>query len=563
MSGRDFSLKARRSTRIPMRIPIRLGIQTEGASVRSLDAWTLVLNRHGARIECKVPLALNQEVLLTVSATEMSSKGKVVWRELNPNQSGNYECTVELLKPENLWGVEFPPTDWTSQRRAASEEAAEPSKEAAEPSKEAAEPSKEAAEPSEEAAEPSEEAAEPEVIPVSWQSDALETSPESQAVHEEVVAQWAGGERIAVTAPYLDLTAELSQAQPPPPNLELGKGLLSTEEATVAKPGPASPEIPASEHPPPSVPQSSSPPPGASTAEREQSYASNRLVEILNDLVESALETRVQTVGRRLGTEVERQYAEVRTAALANLQEAIQDSVSSHGELLGMRAIDIVTHNQQLLEQNIQEFLRSTEQNTKVRQQELCERLREGMQNEMLELVLSSKGRLQQEAADLVSGTRSNLRHSILQELPAIENEFAEQCRARAERLLSARLEETSRLLSDRVQQASENLDQLLGHRFEQIADRLAATLERRSEQILTDSVAGLEQRLMETGSRVAQSFLQHIVTEIKQRQEQWIQQAHRSLEEVAEQNLQRTRQGFSRMIAEWAQTMASKAEGS
>ena len=265
MSGSDFSLKARSSTRIPMRIPIRLGIQTEGASVRSLDAWTLVLNGHGARIECKHPLDLNQEVLLTVSATEMSSKGKVVWRELNPNQSGNYECSVELLKPENLWGVEFPPTDWTSQRRAASEEAAEPSKEAAEPSeeaaepskeaaepskeaaepsKEAAEPSKEAAEPSKEAAEPSEEAAEPEVIPVSWQSDALETSPESQAVHEEVVAQWAGGERIAVTAPYLDLTAELSQAQPPPPNLELGKGLLSTEEATVAKPGPASLRFP-------------------------------------------------------------------------------------------------------------------------------------------------------------------------------------------------------------------------------------------------------------------------------------------------------------------------------
>ena len=518
-----------------MRIPVRLGIQTEGASVRSLDAWTLVLNGHGARIECKHPLDLNQEVLLTVSATEMSSKGKVVWRELNPNQSGNYECAVELLKPENLWGVEFPPTDWTSQRTAASEEAAEPSK----------------------------EAAEPEILPVSRQSDTLETSPEPQAVHEEVVAQLAGGEPIAVTAPYLDLTAELSQAQPPPPNLKLGEGLLSTEEATVAKPGPASPEIPASEHPPPSVPQSSSPPSGASTVEREQSDASNRLVEILNDLVESALETRVQTVGRRLGAEVERQYAEVRTDALANLQEAIQDSVSSHGELLGMRAVDIVTHNQQLLEQNIQEFLRSTEQDTKVRQQELCERLREGMQNEMLELVLSSKGRLQQEAADLVSGTRSNLRHSILQELPAIENEFAEQCRAQAERLLSTRLEETSRLLSDRVQQANENLDQLLGHRFEQIAGRLAVTLERRSEQILTDSVAGLEQRLLETGNRVAQSFLQHIVTELKQREEQWIQQAQRSLEEVAEQNLKRTRQGFSRMITEWAQAMTSKAEGS
>ena len=504
-----------------MRIPLRLGIQTEGASVRSLDAWTLVLNGHGARIECKRPLDLNQEVLLTVSATERSSKGKVVWREPNPNQSGNYEFAVELLEPENLWGVKFPPTDWTSQRRAASNEAVEP-----------------------------------EVIPMSGQSDTMEASPEAQAVHEEAVAQLAGGEPIAVTAPYLDLTPELSQAQPSPPNLELGERLLSTEEAMVAaKPGPASPEIPASEQPTPSVPRSSSPPPGASTVARRQSDASNRLVEILNDLVESALEARVQTL--------ERQWTEARTDTLANLQEAIQDSISSHGELLGMRAIDIVTHNQQLLEQNIQEFLRSTEQDTKVRQQELCERLREGMQSEMLELVLSSKGRLQREAADLVSGARSNLRRSILQELPAIENEFAEQCRARAERLLSARLEETARLLSDRVQQADENLDQRLGHRFEQISDQLAATLERRSEQILTDSVAGLEQRLLETGNRVAQSFLQHIVTELNQRQEQWIQQAQSSLEEVAEQNLQRTRLGFSRVIREWAQAMVSTAEAS
>ena len=298
MTGSDFSLKTRSSTRIPMRISVRLGIQTEGTSVRSVDAWTLVLNRHGARIECKHPPDLNQEVLLTVSATEMSSKGKVVWREPNPNQSGNYEFAVELLKPENLWGVEFPPTDWTSQRRAASEEAVEP-----------------------------------EVIPMSGQSDALEASPEPQAVHEEAVAQLAGGEPIAVTAPYLDSTAELSQAQPPPPNLELGEELLPTEEAMVAaKPGPAFPEIPASKHPPPSAPQSSSPPPGASTVERGQSDASNRLVESLNDLVESALEARMQTVRERMQNEMLERFEEMADQLAATLErrseQILTDSVA-------------------------------------------------------------------------------------------------------------------------------------------------------------------------------------------------------------------------------------------
>lgn len=98
-----------------MRVPVRLGIK-EGDTSRTLSAWTLVLNRHGARMECNLCLDLDQDILVTVSTTGKSGMGKVVWRESKRNQSGKYEFAVELQEAENLWGIEFPPGDWSPRR---------------------------------------------------------------------------------------------------------------------------------------------------------------------------------------------------------------------------------------------------------------------------------------------------------------------------------------------------------------------------------------------------------------------------------------------------------------
>ena len=100
MNGDSFSLKARRTTRIPLRIPIVL-VYRDGEKERSLDAWTLIVNVNGARVECKHLFEDGEEVTLRVPHLSKSQKGAIVWRDTNANKSGGYECGIKLEKPEN------------------------------------------------------------------------------------------------------------------------------------------------------------------------------------------------------------------------------------------------------------------------------------------------------------------------------------------------------------------------------------------------------------------------------------------------------------------------------
>lgn len=108
-----------------MRLPVRLGFKDENGASQKVDACTLVLNKHGARIECKRSFALRQELVLTVVPTKKSATGNIVWREANSNASGNFEFAVELQESENLWGIDFPPSDWYTRKGAAPAKAPE------------------------------------------------------------------------------------------------------------------------------------------------------------------------------------------------------------------------------------------------------------------------------------------------------------------------------------------------------------------------------------------------------------------------------------------------------
>ena len=57
MHADQFSLKARRTTRIPLRIPVQVEVEEDGKS-RTLDGWTMIVNVNGAKIECKRRLGL-------------------------------------------------------------------------------------------------------------------------------------------------------------------------------------------------------------------------------------------------------------------------------------------------------------------------------------------------------------------------------------------------------------------------------------------------------------------------------------------------------------------------
>ena len=108
MNLQEVSLKARRSSRIALRVPVKISIRDSNAA---LDAQTTIINKNGARFECEQPLESMQEVVVCTHRGN-TAIGKVVWAGTRPNVDGNYDFAVELSKPANLFGVSFPPEDW-------------------------------------------------------------------------------------------------------------------------------------------------------------------------------------------------------------------------------------------------------------------------------------------------------------------------------------------------------------------------------------------------------------------------------------------------------------------
>ncbi len=102
----------RRSTRISVAIPITItGKDAAGNDFRE-NTFTLNVNKHGAEIATSRPLASNAEVTLENSTLGRQARARVVLRRERRTPNSPYEVSLELLDPENIWGVRFPPADW-------------------------------------------------------------------------------------------------------------------------------------------------------------------------------------------------------------------------------------------------------------------------------------------------------------------------------------------------------------------------------------------------------------------------------------------------------------------
>lgn len=108
MELNELSLKARRSTRIALRVPVKISTRD---SDEPFDAQTTIINKHGARFACEQCVNSMQEVVITTNIGEIAI-GQVVWASTRPNSDGNFEFAVELNEPTCLFGVSFPPKDW-------------------------------------------------------------------------------------------------------------------------------------------------------------------------------------------------------------------------------------------------------------------------------------------------------------------------------------------------------------------------------------------------------------------------------------------------------------------
>jgi len=97
--------ESRRSTRVALKVVIAArGISEQLTS----DGETIVVNRHGALIFCTAPLRTGLEIEIYVIITDKRTAAKVVY--LDPERP--QVCGIALEKPENIWGLSFPPDDW-------------------------------------------------------------------------------------------------------------------------------------------------------------------------------------------------------------------------------------------------------------------------------------------------------------------------------------------------------------------------------------------------------------------------------------------------------------------
>ena len=117
-------------------------------------------------------------------------------------------------------------------------------------------------------------------------------------------------------------------------------------------------------------------------------------------------------------------------------------------------------------------------------------------------------------------------------------------------------MEELDRLCADRVQEADQSVNQRIGKIVEENTTLFVAQVEARSELLRTQACGQLEQQIDQITNQTRQAFMRHIVTELKQKQQLWLQQAQQELNDLAEQKLQRTRQSLSQVMKEFGETL-------
>jgi hypothetical protein len=105
----------RRSTRVLVRIPLKLTGSDGNGNSFEMSAETLMVNKHGARVRTPLPLTLGMELVVAVPASGRSQAAHVVWQ----HEDGLNQYGLALTSPENLWGITFPPEDWEAEVHAA------------------------------------------------------------------------------------------------------------------------------------------------------------------------------------------------------------------------------------------------------------------------------------------------------------------------------------------------------------------------------------------------------------------------------------------------------------
>lgn len=557
MDADRFSLKARRTTRIPLRIPILIVIE-EGDKTRTLDAWTMIVNVHGAKIECKHPLPLHQEITIQVPFNGMSQKGKVVWNRSEPNDSDAYEIGVELDRPENLWGVGFPPSDWSAGRATKATEGTAA------------------------------------ILDLSLTGASGQRHGESDAVSAQAERNGIKGasedclETDKSLGPeqlvqMLDLSAEISSPNPEE-STAAPQGSIATFSEVQLQPPEEEGSMPDAEIRVEAQPEQAMSAPGLYRDAEEpnlgetyrdpraasgpstaagaagQFNPTDKLSAFFSELVNSALQTRLLGLIEGVEKRIQNRVAEIESTTVSRIEEQIRSAAKDQSFSVQQRAREFVEAQQQALEQNVQRCVAEAEGATRQWQQEQLDKGKQAMNAEMAGLLLTSKQQLEQHSGELVSTTQQGLRASMEQELPGIEKDLLDRCRIQGERMMAAQVEQWMLLFSDRVQNAQQSMQQRLDETLQEVSTRQAATMEARFDELQAQACTGLEEQLHRIGTQIRQAFLRHMITELGRSQQVWLQQAQRQLDKMASENLDRSRRNLAECMKSFGEFLIQQA---
>ena len=88
---------------------IALNEEAQGvAEPLTCEGETIVLNLHGALISTTVALRVGMRIEIHVMLTGKRALAQVVY--VDPDEPRL--CGIGLEKPQNIWGLSFPPDDW-------------------------------------------------------------------------------------------------------------------------------------------------------------------------------------------------------------------------------------------------------------------------------------------------------------------------------------------------------------------------------------------------------------------------------------------------------------------
>ncbi len=211
---------------------------------------------------------------------------------------------------------------------------------------------------------------------------------------------------------------------------------------------------------------------------------------------QAVLEVNLRSAAEQLKKELGEYVAQAQSTAVAKIQGQIQSAVATLDAHLKKIETEIAVRQERALERTIEGFANMAEQATRQR--------REEFNKNMEDTLHSGQARVQQEAARWVSEAGGNIRQQIEQELSQFENQVAQQCQARVERLLSARMQEAESRFPSKAQPPEGDWTERLAEQGNEVTARVASALEQQSVQILATLNARAEQRLEAAGNLLA-----------------------------------------------------------